>query len=90
MWSGQYFYSKRTFSRKTNCKDYGTKEKVDWAEFIKEIADTHYPKAEKIRLIMDNYGTNKAAALYEAFTPEEAKRIWDRFEFIYTPKHGSW
>ena len=66
------------------------KKKVDWAEFIKEIADTHYPKAEKIRLVMDNYGTHKAAALYEAFTPEEAKRIWDRFEFIYTPKHGSW
>ena len=39
---------------------------------------------------MDNYGTHKAAALYEAFVPEEAKRIWDRFEFIYTPKHGSW
>jgi hypothetical protein len=66
------------------------KKKVDWAEFIKEIADTHYPKAEKIRLVMDNYGTHKAAALYEAFKPEEAKRIWDRFEFIYTPKHGSW
>jgi transposase len=66
------------------------KKKVDWAEFIKEIADTHYPKAEKIRLVMDNYGTHKAAALYEAFKPEEAKRIWNRFEFIYTPKHGSW
>ena len=39
---------------------------------------------------MDNYGTHKASALYEAFRPEEAKRIWDRFEFIYTPKHGSW
>lgn len=39
---------------------------------------------------MDNYGTHKPAALYEAFSPQEAKRIWDRFEFIYTPKHGSW
>ena len=39
---------------------------------------------------MDNYSTHKAAALYEVFKPEEAKRIWDRFEFIYTPKHGSW
>lgn len=66
------------------------KKKVDWAEFIKDIADTHYPNAKKIRLVMDNYGTHKAAALYEAFKPEEAKRIWDRFEFIYTPKHGSW
>jgi hypothetical protein len=39
---------------------------------------------------MDNLSTHKPAALYEAFDPEEAKRIWDRFEFIYTPKHGSW
>ncbi len=66
------------------------KKKTDWAEFIKEIADNHYPKATKIRLVMDNYGTHKAAALYEAFKPQEAKRIWDRYEFIYTPKHGSW
>lgn len=66
------------------------KTKVDWAVFIKEIADNHYPSAQKIRLVMDNYGTHKPAALYETFLPQEAKRIWDRFEFIYTPKHGSW
>lgn len=66
------------------------KTKPDWAAFIKEIADTHYPSAKKIRLVMDNYGTHKPAALYETFPPQEAKRIWDRFEFIYTPKHGSW
>jgi hypothetical protein len=66
------------------------KTKKDWALFIKEIADEHYPAAEKIRLVMDNLATHKAAALYDAFAPEEAKRIWDRFEFIYTPKHGSW
>lgn len=66
------------------------KTKTDWATFIKEIADEHYPRAEKIRLVMDNYGTHKPAALYEMFPPQEAKRIWDRFEFIYTPKHGSW
>ena len=66
------------------------KTKTDWAHFVKEIADEYYPNAEKIKLVMDNYGTHKAAALYEAFVPEEAKRIWDRFEFIYTPKHGSW
>jgi hypothetical protein len=67
-----------------------TKTKKDWAFLIKEIADIHYPAAEKIRLVMDNLATHKASALYEAFVPEEAKRIWDRFEFIYTPKHGSW
>lgn len=66
------------------------KTKTDWAVFIKEIAEEHYPSAEKIRLVMDNLGTHKPAALYEAFPPQEAKRIWDRFEFIYTPKHGSW
>jgi transposase len=66
------------------------KTKKDWAHLIKEIADEHYPQAEKIRLVMDNLGTHKPAALYEAFVPEEAKRIWDKFEFVYTPKHGSW
>ena len=66
------------------------KTKTDWAMFIKEIADEYYPTAKKIRLVMDNLGTHKPAALYETFPPEEAKRIWDRFEFIYTPKHGSW
>jgi hypothetical protein len=66
------------------------KTKKDWALLIKEIADEHYPKAKKIRMVMDNLSTHKASALYETFRPEEAKRIWDRFEFIYTPKHGSW
>lgn len=66
------------------------KTKTDWAVFIKEIADVYYPSAKKIRLFMDNYGAHKPAALYETFPPEEAKRIWDRYEFIYAPKHGSW
>ena len=57
---------------------------------MKEIADVHYPYVEKIRLVMDNLNTHKPASLYETFQPEEAKRIWDKFEFIYTPKHGSW
>jgi len=67
-----------------------SKCKVDWAEFIKEIADSHYPDANKITLVMDNLGTHTPGALYERFEPAEAKRIWDRFEFVYTPKHGSW
>jgi transposase len=58
--------------------------------FIKGIADEHYPKAKRITLVMDNYNTHVASALYETFKPEEAKRLWDRFEFVYTPKHGSW
>jgi hypothetical protein len=67
-----------------------TKTKKDWAYFIKELADNHYNSATKIRLVMDNLNTHSPSALYEVFEPEEAKRIWDRFEFIYTPKHGSW
>lgn len=66
------------------------KTKVDWARFIKQIADEWYKDATKITLVMDNLGTHKPGALYELFKPEEAKRIWDRFDFIYTPKHGSW
>jgi len=64
--------------------------KVDWAEFIKEIADEHYPEAELITLVMDNLGTHTPGAFYERFEPAEAKRILDRFEFVFTPKHGSW
>jgi len=66
------------------------KTKKDWAEFIKEIADVHYSNAKKITLVMDNYGTHTPGALYEAYEPKEAKRILDKFEFIFTPKHGSW
>ncbi len=66
------------------------KKKTDWAHFIKELTDIHYPNARRIKLVMDNYGTHKPAALYETFAPDEAKRIWDKLEFVYTPKHGSW
>lgn len=66
------------------------KTKTDWAEFIKEIADNMYPDANKITLVMDNYNTHFAGSLYESYKPEEAKRILDKFEFVYTPKHGSW
>lgn len=65
------------------------KTKTDWAHFIKEIAE-QYEHAEKITLVMDNLNTHKAGSLYEAFPPEEAKGIRDRFEFVYTPTRGSW
>jgi hypothetical protein len=64
--------------------------KVDWAEFVREIADIHYPGAELITLVMDNLPTHTPGALYERYQPAEAKSILDRFEFVYTPKHGSW
>jgi hypothetical protein len=66
------------------------KTKIDWAKFIKQIADKWYKDAKKITLVMDNLATHKAASLYEVYSPREAKGIWDRFEFVYTPKHGSW
>lgn len=86
----QIFMANEPLKGKRYVKVLQSKTKKQWAQFIKEISDKYYPKAEKIRLVMDNLNTHKASALYETFTPEEAKRIWDRFEFIYTPKHGSW
>jgi hypothetical protein len=64
--------------------------KKDWALLVRYICDKLYPAAEIITLVMDNLASHSAAALYETFEPAEAKRIWDRLEFIYTPKHGSW
>lgn len=66
------------------------KTKKDWAKILKEISDYDYPDADKVTLVMDNFKTHTPGALYEVFDPAEAKRVWDRFEFIYTPKHGSW
>ena len=65
------------------------KTKKDWAHFIENIAD-QYSHAEKIILVMDNLNTHKPASLYETFVPEKAKKLLDRFQFVYTPKHGSW
>lgn len=75
-------------SRITKVTQY--KKKEDWAHFIKEIADKHYPHAKIIILVMDNFNTHTASSFYETFPPDVAKRLWDRFEFVYTPKHGSW
>jgi len=65
------------------------KTKQDWANFLEEIAG-QYNNTEKITLVMDNLNTHEPGAFYEAFPPEKAKALWDRFEFVYTPKHGSW
>lgn len=66
-----------------------TKTKQDWTHFIEKIA-LQYKKAEKITLVMDNLNTHKAGSLYETLPAQEAKALRDRFEFVYTPKHGSW
>ncbi len=61
----------------------------DWAQFLKELAEL-YKNAEKIILVMDNLSTHTPGSFYETFRPEKAKALWERFEFVYTPKHGSW
>ena len=62
----------------------------DFAQEMKKLVDELYPKAERIRVVLDNLNTHKPASLYEAFPPEEARRILKKLEFHYTPKHGSW
>ena len=62
----------------------------DWAEQIRQLVEEDFPDADKIVLVMDNLNTHRPASLYEAFEPEKAKKIWDRLEIHYTPKHGSW
>jgi hypothetical protein len=63
---------------------------VDYAQVLKELADLHFAQAETIVLIQDNLNTHAAASLYEAFPAAEARRLVERFEWHYTPKHGSW
>jgi len=74
----------KRIARITQCKT-----KKDWALFLEEIAG-QYCRAQKITLVMDNLNTHGPGALYETFAPAVAKALWDRFEFVYTPKHGSW
>ncbi len=62
----------------------------DYAACVRELVDVYYPTAVKIRLVQDNLNTHDGASLYEAFAPEEARRLLDKIEFHYTPKHGSW
>ena len=62
----------------------------DYAHVLKNLSDVHFAKAEKIILVQDNLNTHTSASLYEAFAPEEAWRLARRFEWHYTPKHGSW
>lgn len=64
--------------------------KIDWAQLIKELVEEHYPEKDKIILVMDNLNTHKLSSLYEAFEPAQARRLAERLEIHYTPKHGSW
>lgn len=64
--------------------------KIDFAFCMKELVDVHFPEADVIRVVLDNLNTHTLGSLYEAFAPEEARRIARKLEFHYTPKHGSW
>jgi DDE superfamily endonuclease len=66
------------------------RRKVEWATVMKQVADTLYPQADKIIVVLDNLNTHTPSAFYETFEPEEARRLVKRFEFHFTPKHGSW
>jgi len=64
--------------------------RLDWAEQIRRLVEQDFPDADKIVLVMDNLNTHSPASLYERYDPVTAKRIWDKLEIHYTPKHGSW
>jgi hypothetical protein len=66
------------------------RKKVDFAQCMKALVDVHFPDVHLIRVVLDNLNTHSPAALYEAFAPEEARRILRKLEFHFTPKHGSW
>jgi hypothetical protein len=64
--------------------------RIEWAEAMRELSERRYPTAQRITVVLDNLNTHGPASFYEAFAPEEARRLAERFEFHYTPKHGSW
>ncbi|ABW25806.1 transposase, putative [Acaryochloris marina MBIC11017] len=63
---------------------------IDYAHLLKELVDVFYPEAHTLTLVQDNLNIHSPSSLYKAFEPEEARRLLSRFEFFYTPKHGSW
>ena len=66
------------------------RRKIEWATVMKQVSDVLYPLAAKIVVVLDNLNTHTPSAFYETFEPEEARRLVERFEFHFTPKHGSW
>lgn len=78
------------FQGQRHVKVTDTRTRLDWAEAMRELSDEIHPQAEKIVVVLDNLNTHTPAALYIAFEPNEARRLVNRFEFHFTPKHGSW
>jgi hypothetical protein len=68
----------------------GQRRRIEWATVMKYLADELYPLATKIIVVLDNLNTHSPASFYETFEPDEARRLTERFEFHFTPKHGSW
>ena len=82
------FFEPLAGKRFVNVTDHRTRK--DWAEAMRNLSDVIYPQAEKIVIVMDNLNTHSPASFYETFEPEEARRLTNRFEFHFSPKHGSW
>ncbi len=82
------FFEPLAGKRHVRVTDHRTKK--DWAEAMHKLSDVYYPDAEIIVVVLDNLNTHSPASFYEAFEPEEARRLVNRFEFHHTPKHGSW
>jgi hypothetical protein len=82
------FFEPLTGKRYLQVTDRRTRQ--DWAEAMRQLADVHYPDAEVIVIVLDNLNTHSPASFYQTFTPEEARRLAQRFEFHFTPVHGSW
>jgi hypothetical protein len=82
------FFEPLAGKRHVKVTDHRTKK--DWAEAMRELSDVYYPDSEVIVVVLDNLNTHSPASFYEAFEPEEARRLVNRFEFHHTPKHGSW
>ena len=74
--------------RKVNVREHRTA--IDWAYEIRDLLNEDYPDAQKVILVCDNLNTHKIASLYEAFEPKQARRLIEKLEIHYTPKHGSW
>src|SRR5436305_4097165 len=88
--SANIFLACEPLSGKRYLKVTNQRTKVDFAEFIRYVLEDCYPKAEKVRLVLDNLNTHKLASLYEAFPPKKARELIRRLELHYTPKHASW
>ena len=84
------FMISEPFNGFRDCKVTERRTKEDFASFLKDLSDKYYPKAQIIKLVMDNLNIHKLSILYEFYPPEEARRIIKRFEVHYTPVHGSW